>query len=85
MTQYHTNIFCYLDDMLEPVFQAVNDVSDGGDIKPGSLKPGAGLGGQLTRRVPRLVRERVQGQQGAQPAAAGTIRQRFSFCLGRLK
>jgi hypothetical protein len=62
--------------MLEPVFQAVNDVCDGGDIKPGSLEPGAGLRRQLTRRVPRLVRQRVQGQQGAQPAATGTIRQR---------
>ena len=71
--------------MLEPVFQAVNDVSDGGDIKPGSLEPGAGLGRQLTRRVPRLVRERVQGEQGAQPAATGTIRQRCGLWLGRLK
>jgi hypothetical protein len=69
--------------MLETVFQAVNDVSDGGDIKPGSLEPCSGLGGQLTRRVPRLVRERVQGQQGAQPAATGTIRQWCSSCLGR--
>ena len=55
--------------MLEAIFQAVNDVRYGDDIKSGGLEPGPRLRSQLTRRIPQLVHQGVQRQQGAQPTA----------------
>ena len=53
-------LFFYLDDMLEAVFEAVDDVRDEVDVEPGRPEPGLGLGCELTGGQARLVHQGVQ-------------------------